>query len=80
MGGAFELCKIQIPTYSPTLPGWGVVGHNIDRCITTNGCPLLWKVISVKSLLYVINVVIKKNAVLIKNSAVFCKRSLKYPA
>ena len=31
--GAFELCKIQIPTYSPTLPGWGVVGHNIDRCI-----------------------------------------------
>ena len=33
MGGAFELCKIQIPTYSPTLPGWGVVGHNIDRCI-----------------------------------------------
>ena len=33
IGGAFELCKIQIPTYSPTLPGWGVVGHNIDRCI-----------------------------------------------
>ena len=33
----------------------------------------VWKVISVKSLLYVINVVIKKNAV-------FCKRSLKYPA
>ena len=34
IGGAFELCKIQIPTYSPTLPGWGVVGHNIDRCIS----------------------------------------------
>ena len=34
IGGAFELCKIQIPTYSPPLPGWGVVGHNIDRCIT----------------------------------------------
>ena len=37
-------------------------------------------VISVKSLLYVINVVIKKNAVSIKKNAVFCKRSLKYPA
>ena len=35
IGGAFELCKIQIPTYSPTFPGWGVVGHNIDRCIIT---------------------------------------------
>ena len=40
----------------------------------------VWKVISVKSLLYVINVVIKKNAVSIKKNAVFCKRSLKYPA
>ena len=40
----------------------------------------IWKVISVKSLLYVINVVIKKNAVSIKKNAVFCKRSLKYPA
>ena len=33
-----------------------------------------------QSLLYVINVVVKKNAVLIKKNAVFCKRSLKYPA
>ena len=42
--------------------------------------PFIWKVISIKSLLYVINVVIKKNAVSIKKKAVFCKRSLKYPA
>ena len=30
ISGAFELCKIQIPTYSLTLPGWGVVGQNIN--------------------------------------------------
>ena len=40
----------------------------------------VWKVISVKSLLYVINAVIKKNAVSIIKNAIFCKRSLKYPA
>ena len=41
--GAFELCKIQIPTYSPPLPGWGAVGNNIDRCISdyTLACKVL---------------------------------------
>ena len=34
IGGAFEFSKVQIPTLSPTLPGRGVVGHNIDKCIS----------------------------------------------
>ena len=33
-GWGFELPVCQIPTYSPTNPVLGVVGHNIDRCIT----------------------------------------------
>ena len=31
---AFEICKFQIPTLVPTLPGRGVVENNFDRCIT----------------------------------------------
>ena len=34
MGGAFEFSQVQIPTLTTTLPGRGVVGHNIDRCIS----------------------------------------------
>ena len=34
MGGAFEFSQVQIPTLSPALPGRGVMGNNIDRCIT----------------------------------------------
>jgi len=29
-GGVFEVCLIQIPTSSPTLPWRGVVGQNIE--------------------------------------------------
>ena len=32
-GGAYESRIIQILIFSPTLPGRGVVGHNIDRCM-----------------------------------------------
>ena len=49
----------------------------LNGSFETNGLPY---VISVKSLLYVINAVIKKNAVSVKKNAIFCKRSLKYPA
>jgi len=33
MVGAFDFSKSQIPTKSPSKPGRGVVGLNIDRCI-----------------------------------------------
>ena len=36
MYGEFDFSKGQIPTNSPSKPGRGEVGDNIDRCIT--GC------------------------------------------
>ena len=33
VGGEFDFSKSQIPTISPTTPGRGEVGDNIDRCI-----------------------------------------------
>ena len=34
VGGEFDFSKSQIPTISPTMPGRGEVGDNIDRCIS----------------------------------------------
>ena len=34
VGGEFDFSKSQISTISPTTPGRGEVGDNIDRCIT----------------------------------------------
>jgi len=33
MGGVFDFSKSLIPIESPSKPGRGVVGLNIDRCI-----------------------------------------------
>jgi len=33
MGGEFDFSKSQISTESPSMPGRGEVGDNIDRCI-----------------------------------------------
>jgi len=35
MGGGLDFLKGQIPTNFPSKPGRGVLGLNIDRCITT---------------------------------------------
>ena len=37
VGGEFDFSKSQIPTISPTTPGRGEVGDNIDRCISKLG-------------------------------------------
>ena len=34
MGQVLVSKQVKCPTFSPIWPGWGVVGHNIDRCIT----------------------------------------------
>ena len=42
-GGGLVTMTVTNPHLAPPMPVWGVVGHNIDRCITENrvGNPLL---------------------------------------
>jgi len=40
MGGEFDFSKTQIPTIPTPLPRRGVVGDNIDRCITVSDTTL----------------------------------------